>query len=360
MVSLQFNLSPNQYRSARNVLRTMFSEYPTLFKALFHEHRSVEYPGEYLLELQETGLIEYTNGQWNSRYCVFEFDDQFFVTDSFLLPETDRVFPLSQDESLFLARQLVINENDYVLDIGTGSGIYAIVAARKAGGVVALDINSKALQYAQFNAYLNNVEDKILFLSSDVFTKVSMERKFNVIISNPAIIPTPPHSGFYIHSDGGLTGTNMSFDILRNFHHYLSDSGRLYMLATTFVRAQQKALIYGYIENKYRHMNIKFSIQVLYQPGLQNLSLLVQQFKQKSHCHELKNMIDVNRYTSLEYLFITAQRATRFSIEEHNRPIPFEKNIFNGDWKGRLARLFHVYNKITQKTHSRNPTEMIR
>ncbi len=71
-----------------------------------------------------------------------------------------------------------------VLDMGTGSGIGAVAAARWAGRVVALDINPAAVRCAQINSLLNGVEDKVCVRQSDLFTAVSGEQ-FDVVLFNP-------------------------------------------------------------------------------------------------------------------------------------------------------------------------------
>ena len=71
-----------------------------------------------------------------------------------------------------------------VLDLGTGSGVSAIFAARLAGRVVATDINPAAVRCARINALLNGVEDRVEVREGDLFAPVAGER-FDVIIFNP-------------------------------------------------------------------------------------------------------------------------------------------------------------------------------
>lgn len=59
----------------------------------------------------------------------------------------------------------IVKTNDYVVDIGTGSGILAIMAA-KAGArkVTGIDINQESVEYARQAAALNGVADKVEFI----------------------------------------------------------------------------------------------------------------------------------------------------------------------------------------------------
>jgi release factor glutamine methyltransferase len=76
-----------------------------------------------------------------------------------------------------------VRETDRVLDMGTGSGVHAILAASASHDVVAVDINPTALDAARFNAILNGVQDKIQVFESDLFQHV--EGQFDLIIFDP-------------------------------------------------------------------------------------------------------------------------------------------------------------------------------
>jgi release factor glutamine methyltransferase len=76
-----------------------------------------------------------------------------------------------------------VKPSDRVLDMGTGSGVSAILAAKVAGDVVAVDINRKAVECAIANAARNGVSDRISCFQSDVFDAV--EGDFDLIIFDP-------------------------------------------------------------------------------------------------------------------------------------------------------------------------------
>lgn len=76
----------------------------------------------------------------------------------------------------------IVKPNDYVVDIGTGSGVLAIMAA-KAGArkVTGIDINQESIEYAKQAAVLNGVEDKIEFFDKHVLDFIPDERADVVI-----------------------------------------------------------------------------------------------------------------------------------------------------------------------------------
>jgi release factor glutamine methyltransferase len=74
-----------------------------------------------------------------------------------------------------------------VLDMGTGSGVCAVFAAKHAAHVVAVDINPAAVRCARINALLNGVEDRIDVRHGDLFDSVAGER-FDLIVFNPPFL----------------------------------------------------------------------------------------------------------------------------------------------------------------------------
>lgn len=73
--------------------------------------------------------------------------------------------------------------DDKVLDMGTGSGINAIVAALKSRRVLAVDINPFAVKCARENAARNGVSDRVKVVKSNLFRDVG--GKFDLVIFNP-------------------------------------------------------------------------------------------------------------------------------------------------------------------------------
>lgn len=93
----------------------------------------------------------------------------------------------------FLAAQLdsrLVGPDAEVLDMGTGSGVCAVIAARHARRVVAVDINPEAVRCAGINALLNHVEHKIDVRHGDLFAPV--DERFDVVLFNPPFLLGTP------------------------------------------------------------------------------------------------------------------------------------------------------------------------
>ena len=78
-----------------------------------------------------------------------------------------------------------------VVDVGTGSGILALAAARAgAEKVIAADINSNAALTSAENARANGVDDRVSALCSDLLSAFAPRPLFDMILSSP-----PKHAG---------------------------------------------------------------------------------------------------------------------------------------------------------------------
>ena len=82
-----------------------------------------------------------------------------------------------------------------LLDMGTGSGVVAVVAAGLGAHVVAVDVNPHAVRAARINALLNGVERLVEVHEGDLFAPVAGER-FDVIVFNPPYLPGEPQTPF--------------------------------------------------------------------------------------------------------------------------------------------------------------------
>ena len=107
-------------------------------------------------------------------------------------PDFDpRIFRVSE----FFARFVLALDlrGKRVADVGTGTGILALAAARAgASEVVALDINPAAVRAAEQNAARNHLAERIVAVQSDLLAALPPRPTFDVIISDPPPFPGEP------------------------------------------------------------------------------------------------------------------------------------------------------------------------
>jgi len=102
-----------------------------------------------------------------------------------VLPEVFN--PVLFRSGAFMAQALAeapISAGSRVLDMGSGSGVGAIFAARRGAQVTAVDINPDAVRCTRLNALLNDLAARIDVLEGDLFSPVIGQR-FDMILFNP-------------------------------------------------------------------------------------------------------------------------------------------------------------------------------
>ena len=134
--------------------------------------------------------------------------------------------------SMITAKNLRELEGSEVLDLGTGSGFLAIIASKLgAKKVIATDISRRALKDAEENAALNNV-DNIEFRLGSLYEPVNGE-KFDVIISNPPMTPSPRQLPAYTW--GGPDGRRVLEPVIAEAPSHLRERGRLIIPVVSLV-----------------------------------------------------------------------------------------------------------------------------
>jgi methylase of polypeptide subunit release factors len=114
------------------------------------------------------------------------------------------------------------------LDIGTGCGAQALLAARHAEAVVATDVNERALELARLNARLNGL-DNIELRAGSLFDPVAGER-FDLIVSNPPFVISPDSE--LVFRDGGHARDELSRAVVHGLAEHLADGGVATTLAS--------------------------------------------------------------------------------------------------------------------------------
>jgi release factor glutamine methyltransferase len=78
-----------------------------------------------------------------------------------------------------------------VLDLGSGSGVGAVFAARRGHRVVAVDLNPEAVRCVRINALLNGLEERIEARQGDLFAPAAGQA-FDLVLFNPPFFRGDP------------------------------------------------------------------------------------------------------------------------------------------------------------------------
>ena len=185
----------------------------------------------------------------------------FFILSMFILILVNtilcRTYPINKKkksyyvktnykESYFKSDKLINSINKHIqnkediniLDIGTGSGAITVSLAKylENAKITSVDISEIALEIGRKNAILNEVDDRITFVKSDLFTNINKEMKFDIIVSNPPYIKREVIDTLdkqvkdfepYNALEGGIDGLDFYRAITKEAKNFIKEGGTL-------------------------------------------------------------------------------------------------------------------------------------
>lgn len=186
--------------------------------------------------------LAYITGEKEFWSCSFK------VSKDVLVPRPETEFLLEKVLNIVKTRLNDTGEGCRALDLGTGSGIIAIIMALElpAAEITAVDYSLRALEIARFNSRNHMVADRVHFVNSDWFSGIKSEDLFDVVISNPPyiakeILAKPnetrtgmlqPEVGFFeprLALNGGNRGTEEIIRIAAELENFLKPGGWFFM-----------------------------------------------------------------------------------------------------------------------------------
>jgi carbamoyltransferase len=244
-----------------------------------------------LLNREESGDIISPVGVFPCRGC-------FIATDRFYgeICTPKHVYPLMSD-SYNLAKSLIDEPVEKTLDLCTGSGVQAIVASRFSKKVIGVDINPRAINFARFNALLNQAEN-VEFRKGNLYEAVKGE-KFDRILSNPPFVPSPEKRLYY--RDGGQSGEEIFIKIIAGLKNHLNEGGMCqFITLLVFTGGDYNQKVASWIPEK------KFHIFSIHSPHFEVEDYIIQQVGGIAHqsfekyCEYIKVWLDSYREAGIE------------------------------------------------------------
>jgi hypothetical protein len=176
--------------------------------------------GDALAALAALRLVDEEGGSLRGTARLVPHGDLLIASDLPAAEQPDHVAGVHRP-SVTLAELTVRRPVARALDVGTGCGIQALLAARHAERVVATDVNERALAFAELNAALNGVENVELRHGS-FFEPVAGET-FGLAVSNPPYVISPESA--YLFRDGGLGRDRVSEQVVAELPAFLEPGG---------------------------------------------------------------------------------------------------------------------------------------
>ena len=192
------------------------------------DYANEQVPESILALLVETGLLTLDGSRLAPAVMLTPCDQCVFASDPVARldsqPSDLVVWP--NPTSRRLVDFTIRRPSGAALDVGSGCGIQAILAARHSEQVTGTDLNPRAAEFTRFNAWLNGVET-VEFLVGDTFEPVA-GRTFDLIVANPPFFVTPSAGPLYCEN-------RMELDeycgrVAREGAGHLNDGGYLQMV----------------------------------------------------------------------------------------------------------------------------------
>lgn len=187
----------------------------------------------------------------------------FYVDENVLIPRPDT--EILVEEVIEIAKKIHANS---IMDLCTGSGAIGISLAKyiENSEITAVDISTKAIEIAKRNAKMNEVENQITFIESDLLRNLPL-KKYDIIVSNPPYIKKEMIQTLdkevqkepNIALDGGKDGLDFYRKIIRQGPDFLKFNGYLCLE----IGYDQKEEVIELLQKEERYSDI-YSKQDLY------------------------------------------------------------------------------------------------
>jgi SAM-dependent methyltransferase len=133
--------------------------------------------------------------------------------------------------TLEMAQLMPVTAGDRVLDVGSGAGSLALVAAsRGATSVVGIDLHPRAAAVGRFNARLNGLSAE--FLTGDLTAPVA-GRTFDLVVAQPPFVVKPDEVAATTYLHGGAEGDELALRLCAELPAIVAPGGRGLVLVET-------------------------------------------------------------------------------------------------------------------------------
>jgi release factor glutamine methyltransferase len=177
----------------------------------------------------------------------------FQVTPDVLIPRPETEFVILA--MLDVLKPLLNGEETLEIgDIGTGSGILAVCAAKLVANaqITAVDISPAALEVARGNAQQHGVSDRIDFREGDLLTPLEAAEKYHLIMSNPPYVSEQEYAELSREVRdyeprqallAGATGTEVIARLVADAPRYLRPGGWLVLEISPMIAQQVTRIV---------------------------------------------------------------------------------------------------------------------
>lgn len=260
-------------KGCRPVLAKLFKEDIDKYIDLFFYEKEVSLDNA--VSLEQAGVISKGQTGYIPNVMVFPYKEKFIVTDFLLSVRNkengkfkrglDDIWVMFPHETLLFIDRLDKVKGKVALDIASGSGAISLFLADRFEKVVSADINPKAVKYERFNAILNNKEDRIVNIESNLFQALKGQ-KFDYICWNGPTVALPevdePKKVYPLYTYGGFDGAEFTKRFLDEVLQYTNQHYKIKWWDGSLGDAKQ-SVVEKYIIEKFSSIPLKVTIEFL-------------------------------------------------------------------------------------------------
>lgn len=185
-------------------------------------------PAPVLARMLECGMLVREGAELAAAAMVTPCDQYLFAADT--VQRMEAHFPelvIWPNPTTRLLHQFTIRRpSRATLDLGSGCGIQAVLAAPHSAEVAATDLNPRAAEFTSFNAWINGIAN-IQCFTGDTFTPIE-DRTFDLVVANPPFFVTP--SADQIYCENGMELDQYCRRVVREAPAHLNAGGYLQMV----------------------------------------------------------------------------------------------------------------------------------
>ncbi|MFH8617120.1 methyltransferase [Streptomyces sp. NPDC017979] len=211
-------------------------------------------PGPLIDLLLDAGVLTESSGKLSAEYCLVRVDGMALIT-SWRAAGRDRgtYGPWICSDSLTLAR-IIASRRDVrrCLDLGCGTGVLGLVAARNGAAAVGVDVSPECVAAARLNAHVNGLADRLTAQVGDILS-LSVGDRYDLVVSNPPCLPLRRGALGWLAGEAGLDGLDFFWELVSRLPALLTEDGEALIQAAAYGDERGPFLVPRLTEELRRH-----------------------------------------------------------------------------------------------------------